>query len=89
MTRLSLREARERKDRGDVHLDSSAPDGPTFGPEFWEAAAVIEAEGPKPVLLKLEPEILDYFKGQGRGHITKMQNVLRAYVAAQKGRKAG
>jgi uncharacterized protein (DUF4415 family) len=43
----------------------------------------------KPVLLKLEPEVVAHFRREtgGKGHITRMQNVLRAYVQAQQ-RKA-
>jgi uncharacterized protein (DUF4415 family) len=35
------------------------------------------------VHLRLEPEVVDYFKADGKGHITRMQAVLRAYVDAQ------
>jgi len=39
-------------------------------------------ESPKSVHLKLEPEVFDFFKSQGKGHLTKMQEVLKAYVTA-------
>jgi len=34
------------------------------------------------VNLRLDREIVEFFKGQGRGHISKMQAVLKAYVDA-------
>nr|WP_248310197.1 MULTISPECIES: BrnA antitoxin family protein [unclassified Devosia] len=40
----------------------------------------------KSVHLKLDPEVFEFFKQQGKGHITRMQNVLAAYVKAQKSR---
>jgi uncharacterized protein (DUF4415 family) len=36
------------------------------------------------VHLRLEQEIIDFFKGQGKGHISRMQAVLKAYVTAHK-----
>ena len=39
------------------------------------------------VHLRLEPEVVDFFKAGGKGHITRMQAVLRAYVDAQKRRR--
>jgi uncharacterized protein (DUF4415 family) len=39
------------------------------------------------VHLRLEPEVVDFFKVGGKGHITCMQAVLRAYVDAQKRRR--
>lgn len=40
------------------------------------------------VLLNLDPDVLAFFKGSGKGHITRMQNVLRAYVAASASKPA-
>ncbi len=39
------------------------------------------------VHLRLEPECVAFFKAGGKGHITRMQAVLRAYVDAQKRRR--
>jgi len=38
------------------------------------------------VHLKLDPDVFAFFKQQGKGHITRMQDVLKAYVKAQQGR---
>jgi uncharacterized protein (DUF4415 family) len=35
------------------------------------------------VHLRLEPEVFAYFKAGGKGHLTRMQNVLKAYVKAK------
>jgi uncharacterized protein (DUF4415 family) len=64
------------------------PDAPTdieaLGADFWKGAQVVPAkEAPHSVHLKLDPEVFDFFKRQGKGHLTKMQNVLRAYMRAQ------
>jgi uncharacterized protein (DUF4415 family) len=39
------------------------------------------------VHLRLEPEVVDFFKDGGKGHITRMQAVLRAYVDVHKRRR--
>jgi uncharacterized protein (DUF4415 family) len=38
----------------------------------------------KPVSIRLDAEVLDWFKGQGRGYQTKINAVLKAYMKAQK-----
>ena len=38
--------------------------------------------GKTSVHLRLDSDIVDWFKGQGRGHLTRMNGVLRAYVDA-------
>lgn len=87
--RASLADIRKMKDDGDLFHDANAPEGApaeeTLDRNFWDNAIV---ETPKttaqPVLLKLEPEVLEFFKKDGKGHLTRMQNVLRAYVRAHR-----
>ena len=52
-----------------------------LGPEFWARAKVQEPKTPRSVRLNLDPDVFDYFKKRGR-HITRMQEVLKAYVRA-------
>lgn len=70
--------------------------------DFEEEGEIIwdtEYEGFPPVAVKrqitlrLDPEIIDFFRGQGPGYQTRMNQVLRSYVEAQReqdraGRKA-
>jgi uncharacterized protein (DUF4415 family) len=64
-----------------------SPPGPGLAEElpedFW-TEGVLSRPGhrPVPVQLLLEPEVFAFFKAQGKGHITRMQNVLKAYVKA-------
>ena len=84
--RITLAEIRQMKERGELYESDNAPEGPELGDEFWKNAVWVEPQGRTSVHLKLEPEVFDYFKRQGKGHITRMQNVLKAYVKAQQGR---
>jgi uncharacterized protein (DUF4415 family) len=84
--RVSLAELRRMKDAGEIHHNPDAPEGPELGDEFWANAVLVPPRSPTSVHLKLDPEVFDYFKNQGKGHITRMQDVLKAYVKAHQGR---
>jgi len=53
----------------------------------WTRAELVMPRPRQSVHLRLEPEVVDFFKAGGKGHITRMQAVLRAYVDAQKRRR--
>ena len=36
------------------------------------------------ISMRVDPDVLEYFKSQGNGHLTRMHAVLRAYVDAHK-----
>lgn len=74
------------KDNGELYENPDAPEGPELGDEFWANAVLVEPRGATSVHLKLDPEVFEYFKGQGKGHITRMQDVLKAYVKAHQNR---
>ncbi|AMS29944.1 MAG TPA: hypothetical protein DIU09_15780 [Hyphomonadaceae bacterium] len=84
--RMSLEEARAKRDRGETRTREDAPIGPSLGPDFWADAVLVEPQGRKSVHLRLQAEVYDFFVAQsgGKGHIKKMQQVLKAYVDAHK-----
>ena len=84
MKRASLAEIKRMREAGELHHNPNAPTGESLGREFWAKAMVFSPQGtpPKSVHLKLDPEVFNFFKSQGKGHLTKMQEVLRAYAAA-------
>jgi uncharacterized protein (DUF4415 family) len=53
----------------------------------WTRAELVMPRPRQSVHLRVDPEVLDFFKAGGKGHITRMQAVLRAYVDAQKRRR--
>lgn len=81
---VTLEELLEKKRRGEIA--PPAPDAPEYDlpDEFWEKAEVVYPERKTPVSLRLEPDVLEWFKAQGPGHLTRMQAVLRAYVEAKR-----
>jgi len=50
----------------------------------WTQATLVMPEPKQSVHLRLEQEVVDYFKACGKGHISRMQAVLKAYVNAHR-----
>ena len=84
--RASLAEIGKMRKAGDLDHDPDAPQGENLGPDFWAKAEVKAARKPRSVHLKLDPEVFEYFyyESKGKGHLTRMQNVLKAYVNAHR-----
>lgn len=77
-------EVRERK--GMTRPD--APEGPGLGADFWRDARIVQPDGPKQQLtLRLDPDIVRFFKDQGKGYQTRINAVLRSFVDAQRNRR--
>jgi uncharacterized protein (DUF4415 family) len=74
------------KEKGELFHDPNAPEGENLGPDFWAKANVEGPRKPRSVHLKLEPEVFEFFHRQsgGKGHLTKMQKVLKAYADAHR-----
>ena len=78
----SMEELREMRRRG---LSRTRDDAPTFpvDPDFWENARVVYPEPTKKsVHLRLDTDVLEWFRDQGKGHLTRMNAVLRSYMDA-------
>ena len=63
-----------------------ASDPDTFIPTkaMWKKARVVMPERKKPVLLRLDGEVLAWFKRGGRGYQTRINAVLRSFVESQR-----
>ncbi|MEA2754916.1 MAG: hypothetical protein QOJ54_1205 [Aliidongia sp.] len=52
-------------------------------PEGWEKTAILGLPPGKAALkLRIDRDVLEWFRGTGKGYQTRMNNVLRAFVAA-------
>ena len=81
ITTITLDEALKRK--GKTRKD--APEGPSLGKDFWKDAKVVYPDSPKEqVTVRLDADILEWFKAHGRGYQTRMNAVLRSYYEAHK-----
>jgi len=69
---------------GDDKTSPNASEAKSLGAEFWKTARVVMPSGKTSVHLRLDSDIVEWFKTQGKGHLTRMNAVLRAYVEAQR-----
>ena len=96
-TRARLSEASER-DRTDwkrvdalseAELDEAIrrdPDTFVPDPDWFKGALVLRPGQPKQrITMRLDADLLEWFKAQGRGYQTRMNAVLRAYYEAVRG----
>jgi uncharacterized protein (DUF4415 family) len=84
----SLEDIRAMKARGETR--PTRPEAPEVDlPDgFWDTATLEPPKTKQPVTLRVDPDIIAFFKSQGqKGHLTRMHAVLRSYVDAQKKRQ--
>ena len=51
-----------------------------LGPEFWKNAKVVFPPPKKAVTLRVDIDVLDWFKKGGKGYQSRMNAVLRSYM---------
>ncbi len=74
----------------EAQIDRAARSDPDAQPtdlDFWKDAAVTLPEGKHPVTLRIDRDVLEWFKAQGLRYQSRMNAVLRSYMQAH--RKAG
>jgi uncharacterized protein (DUF4415 family) len=84
IVRHSLSEVAALRERGEDPTRADAPEAEFLGPEFWESARVVMPPGKTSVHLRLDSDVVEWFKSHGKGHLSRMNAVLRAYVETQK-----
>jgi uncharacterized protein (DUF4415 family) len=76
-----LRKATER----DIQR-TSPPELADLPPDFFAAASIVHPRPKQPISLRVDEDVLKWFKAQGPRYQSRMNAVLRAYMAAvQKG----
>ncbi len=84
MTRMSLDEIRKTKSQTDWDRVKAAPDheGEQEIDVDWSKASLVEPEPKKLISLRIDADIVEFFRSQGKGYQTRMNAVLRAYKEA-------
>ena len=82
--RRSLSEIQSMRERDLDKTRSDAPIAESLGEEFWKSARVGLPPGKTSVHLRLDSDVVEWFKSHGKGHLTRMNAVLRAYVDTKK-----
>lgn len=82
--RYSLSEVEALRKRGFDKTRPGAPEAESLGKDFWKSARVVVPPGKTSIHLRLDRDVVEWFRAGGKGHLTRMNAVLRAYVNAQK-----
>ena len=73
-------------------LERSIADDPDWNdipPNWFEGAEVVDMRAKKLLSIRLDQEVVDWFKATGPGYQTRMNAALKAYVRAQQKKKLG
>lgn len=98
--RYTTDELRAKRERGESRTDwarvdamteeeleaaiASDPDWKDVPRDWWKDAVPV-SPGPKRLLsLRLDPDVVEWFRAQGPGYQTRMNAVLRAYMKAKR-----
>ena len=83
----SLDDLKKMRDRSELHHDPDAPEGEDLDAGFWATAEIFKPVEKKSVHLRVDSDVLAFFKHGGKGHLTRMNAVLRHYMEAQKSKR--
>jgi uncharacterized protein (DUF4415 family) len=84
IAKYTLSQVESLRERGEDPTRADAPEAESLGAEFWKSARVVMPSGKTSVHLRLDSDVVDWFKARGKCHLTRMNAVLRAYVDTQK-----
>ena len=57
-------------------------DIPELDKNFWDNVKPVYLNEKKAISIRLDHDIIDFFKKEGRGYQSKINNVLRSYIEA-------
>jgi uncharacterized protein (DUF4415 family) len=67
--------------------DIDLADTPELDAEFFSKAVIRLPEPKAMVTMRLDREVLEWFKAQGKGYQTRINSLLKAYMEAHKGKR--
>lgn len=68
------------KTQSDVDIDTS--DIPVLDPDFFKSAELRMPAKKSSITVRLDTDVLEWFRSQGKGYQTRMNAVLRTYMEA-------
>lgn len=70
----------------DEDIDASIAEDPDWNEDDWSDAVVMPARK-QAISIRVDEDVLDYFKKDGSGYQRRINAVLRSYMNARKGKK--
>ena len=61
---------------------TSPPELAELPDDFWDEAVVVFPQPKDAISLRIDRDVLDWFRGRGPGYQTRMNAVLRSYMTA-------
>ena len=80
------KETRKAYAQRDKSRDNLDPDNPVMPPDFWEGASIGKYYRPRKtaISLRIDDEVLDWLKSKGEGHLTRINEILRERMIAER-----
>jgi uncharacterized protein (DUF4415 family) len=76
--------ARLRRVSDQEILSTSPPELIDLPDDFWDGATVVEPVTKLPISLRVDADVLDWFKTQGPRYQSRMNAVLRSYMTQRR-----
>lgn len=64
-----------------VGIKADADAHPT-NEDFWKTAKVVMPQAKETITIRLDPDVLEWFRKKGRGYQTRINAILRSYMRA-------
>jgi uncharacterized protein (DUF4415 family) len=77
---------REMTDEEAERRAATDPDAGVIPPGFWDNATVMMPQNKQQITLRLDVDVIGWFKRTGKGYQSRMGAVLRSYVEAKRKR---
>ncbi len=84
MNKVSRTDWTRVTEMADKDIDTS--DIPELDEHFFQQAKIV-APHKQPVTLRLDADVLEWFKSQGQGYQTRINNLLRRYMESQQSQR--
>jgi uncharacterized protein (DUF4415 family) len=81
---ISAARLKALQSRQDADIDYS--DIPELDDAFFETAVLVTPSSKTQITVRLDDDVLEWFRDQGKGYQTRMNAVLKAYVESQRRR---
>jgi uncharacterized protein (DUF4415 family) len=80
--RFSLDEIKQMQAKGQTTATPADAPEIELDEDFWRNAMIVETAAPRKtdVHLRVDPETFEFFRAGGKGHLTRMAKVLKAYA---------
>ena len=83
--RKSMTDLKRLRELTDEEIDASIKNDPDWSEDWnWGDAVLVISPKKKPISIRVDEDVLDYFKAEGAGYQRRMNTVLRSYMEQKK-----